>query len=674
MLAILSALALSAAPVIRATPPSLSPGAGTYSSSQSVTVTVPPGAEVYCCSGVGCAPQHTAAQRYSAPIAVSSSSELACRTWRFGRRPSLTTRAAYTINTATDWPTLCANEPMRAGTIYVCDCQSGADANCIAGADANPGTSESAPKRTLGAAVTAFNGLPAGGAVALCKGGRWAPGAIGLNNAACQPDPACDTTAERAAGCYPTTTCDLRDYDPRPTWGNGDEGRPTISGAGAQLTASASGNLIANGNGYRVLNIALVGNGSGTGISLNHYVTDFEMCNTLVQAFTFGAYWEWGPGATAAQDCAIGTSGAGQRRFWRGNRWINHSDNAALVEEWHSEWDGNYFSGTPQSCITYNHTVYFANNYCRQEGIRFVNNEVHHGPCASSAVYSSKAGTNFLFENNTVDFAQHGDYATAFDIGVWNGCDTYARNTADTGGRNYNRSWCGWSNVTYRGNRVTYTAGSGRAFMIDGSAKGIVYENNVVTLKDGAFPDQNHATFLLPWRSTAPYDYLIENSVITNPGAVTGTIVRNNTVHLSNVTGYQRIVSTHMRSTARLQVYGNSFTKASGSATMVCVDGAAATVAAYGSNACFAGTFGDASYSGGWITTAPSFVAPASGDYTPQAGSPLVGAGSTATTCSVLGATGQPCSPATAVSGPTWSPTAAAKARDGAPDIGAFER
>ena len=43
----------------------------------------------------------------------------------------------------------CANMPLRStGTIrYFCDCAAGSQAGCVAGSDANPGTSASAPKQ-----------------------------------------------------------------------------------------------------------------------------------------------------------------------------------------------------------------------------------------------------------------------------------------------------------------------------------------------------------------------------------------------------------------------------------------------------------------------------------------------------------------------------------------------
>lgn len=43
--------------------------------------------------------------------------------------------------------------------IYVCDCLAGADPDCVAGADTNPGTDSTAPMQTFGAAREVFGNL-----------------------------------------------------------------------------------------------------------------------------------------------------------------------------------------------------------------------------------------------------------------------------------------------------------------------------------------------------------------------------------------------------------------------------------------------------------------------------------------------------------------------------------
>lgn len=61
-------------------------------------------------------------------------------------------------------------------TRYYRNCDAGAHASCVNGNDANPGTSPSAPRRTL-PDDTAFNALAAGSNIRICNGSSWVSGA-----------------------------------------------------------------------------------------------------------------------------------------------------------------------------------------------------------------------------------------------------------------------------------------------------------------------------------------------------------------------------------------------------------------------------------------------------------------------------------------------------------------
>jgi hypothetical protein len=65
-------------------------------------------------------------------------------------------------------------------TYYFSDCQAGAAAGCVAGNDANVGTSATAPKRSL--TSVNINGLPAGSTLLLARGGAWNHSTIRLDN------------------------------------------------------------------------------------------------------------------------------------------------------------------------------------------------------------------------------------------------------------------------------------------------------------------------------------------------------------------------------------------------------------------------------------------------------------------------------------------------------------
>ena len=72
-------------------------------------------------------------------------------------------------------PASCANEPMRTTgtTYYVCDCQAGSAPGCVAGSDANAGTSKSAPWQSWAKAMAKFKTMNGGDTIAMCRGGAW---------------------------------------------------------------------------------------------------------------------------------------------------------------------------------------------------------------------------------------------------------------------------------------------------------------------------------------------------------------------------------------------------------------------------------------------------------------------------------------------------------------------
>ncbi|MBI1773274.1 MAG: hypothetical protein HYR68_13180, partial [Burkholderiales bacterium] len=66
-----------------------------------------------------------------------------------------------------------ASASAQATDYYFSDCQAGADAMCVPGNDANPGTSPTAPKRSLAAANIQLNNASAGDQILLAKNGSW---------------------------------------------------------------------------------------------------------------------------------------------------------------------------------------------------------------------------------------------------------------------------------------------------------------------------------------------------------------------------------------------------------------------------------------------------------------------------------------------------------------------
>jgi hypothetical protein len=484
--------------------------------------------------------------------------------------------------------------------------------------------------------------MTAGSTVALCKGGRWTGSSQTLNNAACEPDPACPLGTRRENSCVPSTTCDLRDY--QASWGGAT--RPAIQGANTNVTIG--GGTVGNSNGYRILNLAFTGNGSTDGINPRPISSDWELCNNEISNFHHLVYFEFSSG-----DCTAAPTSQGYRRhYYRGNRFLNGGREALLTEDWDSEVDGNYFSGSPTLCDPLNHTVYTANNYCRQRNFVFKNNEVHQTCNGSTAVYSSKASTGFVYENNLIDVSQAGTsgYMVALTLDTWDDC--VAGMTPAYG------NVCGHQNPTIRGNRIITAHDTGIGL---DHAPGALIENNLIVFAGGTI---DGAGIKCPWHPG-----------YTNAPACTGVVTRNNTIYVASGSGSVAGISVG-NNTGRMEVYNNTIVRAGGAASLTCLEGNATTITGFGSNHCYG--YSSLGYGTGWITTAPQFTNPGTdlttADFTPIEGSPLADAGTTASTCTVRGAANQPCYAPTEISPSPWSGVGAFGARDVAPEIGAFER
>jgi hypothetical protein len=143
---------------------------------------------------------------------------------------------------------------------YVCDCQPGAVSGCVAGADTHPGTA-AAPLRTFAAAMSRFNQLTPGQAVALCRGGAWLAQEARIRRTAC--------TAE--------APCALGDYTPG--WAQGPAPAPqvTLATPGGTLISVDSGSSVALG-GFELRNLALRGAGlTGVGLFFFRTVSDVKL-------------------------------------------------------------------------------------------------------------------------------------------------------------------------------------------------------------------------------------------------------------------------------------------------------------------------------------------------------------------------------------------------------------
>jgi hypothetical protein len=169
----------------------------------------------------------------------------------------------------------CDSEPFpTSGTIYyVCDCQTGADPHCVAGNDTNNGTSPSTPWQSYGKVISTFASLPAGGTVAMCRGGAWSAGTVDTR-----------VVNHTSTAAHPVT---LRDYTP-PT---------SVGPAKPRINLGASGTCLefaettpSHDEGYRVLNLDCEGMGTSDnqGLFLGNDVSDVFICNVTFNNLTTG--------------------------------------------------------------------------------------------------------------------------------------------------------------------------------------------------------------------------------------------------------------------------------------------------------------------------------------------------------------------------------------------------
>ena len=156
---------------------------------------------------------------------------------------------------------------------YACDCQPGADVDCLPGNDSDAGTI-GAPWQTYERARAAFASVNAGDAVRFCSGGLFSPASSSrwVNSA-----------------CLAANRCTIGDYVP--DWASGDETRPlVVTSGGAHGIAFEDGGDANHEEGVVVENLVLRGSGSGFGVFLYNDIDDVELRNIHVEGFGVGVH------------------------------------------------------------------------------------------------------------------------------------------------------------------------------------------------------------------------------------------------------------------------------------------------------------------------------------------------------------------------------------------------
>jgi hypothetical protein len=381
--------------------------------------------------------------------------------------------AAVTVSPSPPSTGSCASEPMRAtGTTYhYCDCGTGAAAGCVAGNDANAGTSPSAPKRT--GFYGRFTTMAAGDTVALCRGGSFSGTANNTRN----------------SNCRASSTCDMRDYtDPRFTLPAG-ETRPIIRG-------NAVGYFPDDGShyeGFRFFNLQSANGDSGVGVfNGSADTTDVDICNIYFHDGGLGIYWA---------DPIVARWTLRQSYFERMQGGILGGCTDCVV-------DNNFFANTsyiPNS--NRDHPLYISGTPVQR--MKITNNEIHGCPPGVTSgtvllvVHSNH--TDLLIENNLVQCDNYltvdgGGYGIALDNGAYT---------------DSNRSQ--FLRTIVRRNRIVNTGDYAIALS---QAPDSVIEDNVVIMPPGS--DGYHAIVT---------GHIAPRGAPNNDAINTRITIRNNTVY-----------------------------------------------------------------------------------------------------------------------------------------------
>ncbi|MCB0209942.1 MAG: right-handed parallel beta-helix repeat-containing protein [Anaerolineae bacterium] len=350
--------------------------------------------------------------------------------------------------------TLSQQSSRAAGNVYyVCDCQIGADGNCVAGSDANSGSDPAAPWQNYSQARTFFNSsLTPGDEIRFCRGGAFDLGSgsgrwVNANCTAAQP-------------------CTVADYTP--PWASGDESRPILSRPTDDhaFDLANGGSALAEG-GYIFQNLDLRCPGctsAGWAFFLFNDVNDVLIDNISMDGFAIGVHLA---GANACNSGDAQCNGQNDRITIR-NVDITNSDhqgilggaNTLLIENsrFENNGDGSVFD----------HNIYISNG----SSITIRNNALYRssldtgGNCGGTSLVGHGVLNNLLIEGNWV----HEDVGKA-NQGCWGISITTGYSTAET-----------FNNVTIRGNRVENV---GNVAIGISACISCTVENNVVVHQQG---------------------------------------------------------------------------------------------------------------------------------------------------------------------------------------------
>lgn len=471
-------------------------------------------------------------------------------------------------------PGSCAAEPLRGTgtTYYYCDCQPGAAPGCVAGNDASPGISPSAPRRS--GLKERFATMAAGSTVALCRGGSFVV-----------PD-----TPTRNPYCRAAKTCDMRDYVA--PWNNGSEGRPIISGGRLGHFPDNA----AHYEGFRFFNLeaSKIQTGQGNFLAGGN-TTDVDICNVHFHDGDLAVYWaDPSPGNLPPARWTLR-----QSKIERMGGGILGGCTDCVV-------DGNYFANTSYTANSIlHHPLYVSGaNVLR---MRITNNEIH--GCAPG----TSTGTvllvvhgqheELLIENNLVQ-CDNGADGHGYGISMDNG--------------SYTNSVPGYERRTIiRRNRVINAGEFGIAVS---QAPDSIVEDNVVIMPAGS----NGSIAIVAGN-------ILRRGPPNDDPANDRITIRNNTIYYPTSSPQHRLVGIGIVNEGTGHVVANNviYFAASGPSECFRFPLVPSAYSLLSNNACN-GTWSTTHDANRVALRKSPFADAARGDFTPAEKSPLVKAGTTA--------------------------------------------
>lgn len=548
----------------------------------------------------------------------------------------------------------CAEEPVQAAghtVYYACDCQAGADPNCVTGRDSNAGTTPSAPLRTYFRVRAQFSSLQAGDTIAFCQGGSFSNGGASWTN----------------TNCTAAMPCVIRDYvDPR--WTATSPGRRPIL---ASATNARGMDLSARQHGIRILNLKLLAAGPGqAGIALSGPgtgpSTDITVCNVEVDGYTNGIeFYQASPRLTVVNSRFVNNAQQGilggsddtliKDNLFHNNGWnpspypVNQGHGGIYLSV-HSDSDPRFPGGARNITIT---------------GNTMTNNSIVDGVCQAAPFTAHGAIDGLLLENNYVD----GRGPSGTDNGAANNGGCFGIMLSPGGYRQI----AYFRNIAIRRNRLLYT---GNQAISLSECSHCVVEANEIVARDGA-----SAIYM-------PHDY--QRTQPRDPDPNASVIVQSNTIHYepgASGTGITiRAEGDGYVVSSNVIYYAGSRSRPS---HCFSIDRPDTRLKAMDHNLCYSPHASSVAWATGhrnrleWATSTgwdvsslaidPVFrSASAPLDFTPC----LAGDSGCPDTSPLIGGADPAHHSDVAVSGPAWKPTAVdrGKKRDASPDIGAHER